>query len=92
LTHTLLLGAEGCSEMRDVEWLRDATDEEALAFWKKVREDGMTHTTTIDGMNRPYWVMTLTDEAPEDVVRANEGVYRAVRLHGELPWKAEQHG
>ena len=85
MTQTLLLGAEGCAEAENVDWLREATDEEALAFWKEAREQGYTSKAiTVDKVGRPYWLMTITDEAPAGVLEANQATVRTLRLK-EVP-------
>lgn len=80
MKHTLLLGAEGCAETENVDWVREASDREAVDFWAEVREQGLTGIATVDKIGRPYWLMTVTEEAPKEVLEAIKDTYRAVRL------------
>jgi len=84
----VLLGAEGCSEMRDEPFLVDPTEEQKIAFYdalltqaqhKKPETKDATHFN-VDGNGRPYWVKVVTDEAPENIRKAAENAARCVRL------------
>lgn len=75
--YTLLLGAEGCSELADEPWLRDATDDEIEA----VLEANEKHPGLIDFIGRPYWWKTVTEEAPEWALEAARTHLRMVRLN-----------
>lgn len=68
---TLLLGAEGCSELNDRDWIRPATDEEIERALNGSKSPDM-----IDGVNRHYWWMTITGDAP---VWARESAIRSIR-------------
>lgn len=63
---TLMLGAEGCAEVQSEPWIRQATPDEVAAFkaHHKLDEKRISELA-VDGIGRPYWFMTLTDEAPE---------------------------
>ena len=76
---TLLLGAEGCSELQEEPWLREATQEERDAFEVEVGRDFMRGASR-DGTGRPYFLMTVLDSAPADILEAANSKTRAVRL------------
>jgi hypothetical protein len=72
---TILLGAEGHAELGNenggwnVPWVREATPDECEAFkqfhsWTDAQYDRWS----LDGMNRPYWLVTVTPEAPPAVL------------------------
>jgi hypothetical protein len=76
---TLLLGAEGCSELEQAgtSWCRDATSEEIESlhdFDEGVKE------LLVDGMGRPYFYKTITDDAPNAVLEKYRDTLRTVRL------------
>ncbi len=62
---TVLLGAEGMSELQGTEWLREASKAERQSF---LHRHGLTETQyreiTVDGIGRPYWLVTLLENAP----------------------------
>lgn len=82
MSHTLLIGAEGVAERAGTPWLREANEDEKETFCAfygaKLRE------LNVDGTGRPYWLMTITDDAPEGVLKANAGYGRLVRLREAL--------
>jgi len=87
----LLLGAEGCSELSEQPFIREATEEEKEAFYLKVQEYAEEHgpkslrkdpkEANVDNTGRPYWVKVITDDAPEQLRKAAENVMRCVRLN-----------
>jgi hypothetical protein len=79
---TLLLGAEGCSELENQPWIREATAEEERAFELYLREQkGLAlNECTIDHNGRPYWVMTLLPDAPVEYLDLATRKLRTVRL------------
>lgn len=84
----LLLGAEGCSEMAEEPWLREATDEEKEQFYAEFQVGldrerpgkWKAQDYNVDGNNRPYWVKVVEDEAPEDIRQSAENGIRRLRL------------
>lgn len=72
---TFLLGAEGCAELTNEPWLRDATFEETVRFTRRYPDMAWT-----DGMGRPYWLKTVTDDAPGYIQQKAATVVRTVRL------------
>ncbi len=74
---TLLVGAEGCAEAEGAEWLREATDEEAKQFAAENPK-----VANIDGIGRPYFLMTVLDSAPADVLERAKRNLRVLRLTG----------
>jgi hypothetical protein len=78
---TFLLGAEGCAEVGDVPWLRDATETETELLRRTLAAIEVNlDAVTVDGMGRPYWVKTLTSDAPETYRERAERLHRLVRL------------
>ena len=85
MSYTLLLGAEGCSEVQGQPWIAEATDEERKAFEERLAERGFKlANVTIDGNGRPYWVMTIHEGAPEPVKEWAKRIDRAVRIPEEV--------
>jgi hypothetical protein len=87
----VLVGAEGASEMQGAPWCRTADEVETATFirsqWTDEPVDGrpMTaeekyHDTCVDGNNRPYWLVVISDDAPDDVKARAERFLRRVRL------------
>jgi hypothetical protein len=72
---TILLGAEGCSEAAEakIPWLREATPEEIEGL-------GDCRNLDLDKTGRPYFFMTITDDAPEEVLSKFKNTLRTVRL------------
>jgi len=72
---TLLVGAEGITELSEVDWAREATDAE-VAIWNAENP----RVATKDGIGRPYWHVTVLDHAPADVLERAKTHLRVVRL------------
>lgn len=82
MPRTLLVGAEGCSEAADCSWLREATKDEIA---KAIEMDwdnnfGFANRYLKDGTGRPYFWMTITDEAPKEILESAATKLRVVRL------------
>lgn len=77
---TLLLGAEGVSETEGQPWIREATAEEAEEFRDFYGGSDVMQELGLDRTGRPYWLMTLTEETPPEILEANRGYGRMVRL------------
>jgi hypothetical protein len=80
-TATLLLGAEGCSELgmetpEQPSWIRAATTEEL----ERVFTSKELLALAIDHNMRPYYPVTVTDDAPQDVWATAVSMKRVVRL------------
>jgi hypothetical protein len=73
MAHTLLVGAEGCAETQGCDWIREATPEAAEAY-KVVPE------YTVDGTGRPYFLMTVLDNAPPEVLAHVKKFRRVLRV------------
>jgi len=87
----ILIGAEGCSEVADEEWLRDATSEERQLFINHCREmvrhnkgdkaanafDFVNYT--VDGTGRPYWLKAVLG-LPSTPALAREKAARFTRI------------
>ena len=75
----VLLAAEGMAEVEGAEWLRDATDEERLAFSQRHDlSDDQFRRLIIDHTGRPYWLVTLLQNAPE-IAKQKAATYARVR-------------
>lgn len=62
---TVILGAEGCAELANAPWLRDATPEEVVAFKERSNlDDKRLRNLMVDHTGRPYWIKTLEHDAP----------------------------
>lgn len=59
ITRMIMLGAEGCTEVANFPWIREASPEESQDFFTIHPK-----LSGIDGIGRPYWVMVLEDAAP----------------------------
>jgi hypothetical protein len=73
---TLYVGAEGCAETEGVPWIREPTEEEIADFLKRYPD-----VSSIDRFGRPYWLRTVTDDAPShvlDYVRPRIRVLRVI--------------
>jgi len=79
MTITLWLGAEGCAELENETWLREATEEEIEAFREEWGQPGFDDLK-LDGIGRPYFLMTVTEDAPEWALGAARSNSRRVRL------------
>lgn len=82
---TLLLGAEGCSEMQNEPWLRDATAEEQERFIaeklaRHFKPGDSFNDFLCDGIGGPYWLKTVTEEAPEKFKALAARCVRVVRI------------
>lgn len=85
---TLLLGAEGCTELGSQPWLRAATEAEAEALKAeraspdKTREenDRAWDALFLDLIGRPYWLVTVGRDAPEEIWLRASSHLRLVRL------------
>ena len=89
LVGIVLLGAEGCSETQDENWLRDSTEEEQTLFidhyTKLMAEKGDVFDLqrfTVDNTCRPYWFKTVLDveNLPKIAREKAEKYSRVVRL------------
>jgi hypothetical protein len=79
---TLLVGAEGTAETDSQPWIRPATDEEERAFVAQAckGDDGLYRDSLIDGTGRPYFLLTVLDNAPEPVQAKAKRCARCLRL------------
>jgi hypothetical protein len=87
----ILIGAEGCAEVQDEHWLRDATTEERMlfiAFCKDMvrKSKGEKAATNfdfaefaVDGTGRPYWLKAVLDR-PETPAIAHEKAHKYTRV------------
>lgn len=73
----VLLGAEGCAELGERPWLRDATREEQDT-WLRVQK--LDVTALRDGVGRPYWLKALRADAPDEMRRLAMLRIRTLRL------------
>lgn len=76
---TILIGAEGVSEMTGCAWLREATPEEVAALrnqWGAERFRDLC----MDGIGRPYFPMTVLDDAPAWAKDKAANAWRVKRL------------
>jgi hypothetical protein len=74
---TILLGAEGCSELESAPYIRDATPEE-IAAWD-VRYPRLEKVVN----NRPYFLVVVDvdhSECPREIADRARKVVRTVRL------------
>lgn len=79
---TLLVGAEGISETEGQPWIRPATDEENRDFVARAcRNDEERYRNSLVDLNgRPYFLMTVLDNAPEQVIAKAKRCGRCLRL------------
>lgn len=80
---TLLLGAEGCSETEDQDWIREATPKEAQTFGEEfAAKNPLTDLRDIwiDRTGRPYFLMVILEHAPEEIKKQASLVLRTLRL------------
>ncbi len=73
---TLLIGAEGVSEMTSCAWLREATPEE-VATLRDLCGAERFRDLSVDGIGRPYFPMTVLEDAP---AWAKEKAARSLRV------------
>lgn len=83
----ILVGAEGCSETQDENWLRDSTEAEIQQFTEYYTEalrkqDKVFNLSdfSVDGTGRPYWFKTVLKNAPSLPYEKAEKYSRTVRL------------
>lgn len=75
----VLVAAEGMAELEGLDWVRDATEEEVRAYQKRHQLTEEEYRRVImDRTGRPYWPVTLLDNAPEIAVE-KAGTYARVR-------------
>ena len=93
----LLVGAEGCSETTDDEWLRDATPDERQLFLEHCRQmirqakgeaglKGFDFTEfTVDGTGRPYWLKAILDVPSTPAIAREKAARfsRVLRVHAD---------
>lgn len=79
---TLFVGAEGVAEIADKPWQRRATEEERLAFVaeKCGNHEQVFENSLVDGIGRPYWLLTILDTAPAHVQEKARKFARCVRV------------
>lgn len=77
--HTLLVGAEGVSEIQGQPWYHEATEEEKQAFIQQVGERTYRNSL-VDNNGRPYWLITVHDDAPEAIRQKAARCKRCLRL------------
>lgn len=77
----VLLAAEGMAELDGESWLRDALEPEKEAFRErhKLTRDELRELL-VDKTGRPYWMVTLADDAPEVAKRKAEQFVRVRSL------------
>src|SRR5262245_6551857 len=65
---TFLAGAELCADLADEPWFRTATEAEVILFLERHRMNRKEMAAlSVDDNGRPYWLKTLTEDAPESV-------------------------
>jgi hypothetical protein len=79
---TLLVGAEGTAETEGEPWIRPATAEEQRAFIEQAckGDEGLYRDSLVDGTGRPYFLLTVLDNAPESVQAKAKRCARCLRL------------
>ena len=77
----VLLAAEGMAELEGEPWIRDATEHEMEAFVErhKLTRDELRELM-VDKTGRPYWMVRLSDDAPEIARRKAEECVRVRSL------------
>jgi len=77
----VLLAAEGMAELDGESWIRDATEAEREAFRvrHKLTRDELRELM-VDKTGRPYWMVTLSDDAPDRAKRKAEEFVRVRSL------------
>ena len=78
---TIAVGAEGCTDIQNPDgtypnWVREATDEEAI-WWASSHK---TPIRLIDDDNRPYFLLTVLENAPEEAKKRASGYHRVKYL------------
>jgi len=77
MSDIFLLGIDSCMELEDVDWLRDATEAEAIAFRAK------HNVPWTDQRGRAYWLKVLLPGAPQIIKTQVSFILRTVRLVGD---------
>jgi hypothetical protein len=79
---TLLVGAEGAAEIAVESWQRGATEEERLAFVaeKCSGDEQLFRNSLVDETGRPYWLLTVLDNAPAEVQTKAKRYARCIRV------------
>lgn len=77
---TLLVGAEGVSEQEGQPWLREATPDEVEQFKTHLPPGVTLYDVTIDGIGRPYFVMTVLGTDPPEIYEKASKFQRVLRL------------
>jgi hypothetical protein len=75
----VLVGAEGCQELRDMDWAREATSEELKMLKMRLGEEQYKRLS-VDDSGRPYWPMVISEEAPEHKKARAQQYDRVMRL------------
>jgi hypothetical protein len=81
---TIAVGAEGCVEIQNLDgtypdWLRPATGEEAHA-WYELQKKQKYPVSLIDQTGRPYYLVTLLNNAPKRAKYKAAHYFRVKRL------------
>lgn len=75
----VLLAAEGMAELEGLDWVRDAAEDEVRAYQERHQLTQEEYRRVIvDRTGRPYWPVTLLDNAPEIAVE-KAATYARVR-------------
>jgi hypothetical protein len=80
--HMVFVGAEGMSEIESESWYHKATKEEIDLFCLQnvVTNLRRNETLCLDRENRPYWLIKLHDNAPDEAKYKAERYIRVKRL------------
>lgn len=75
----VLVAAEGMAELEGLDWVRDAAEDEVRAYQERHQLTQEEYRRVIvDRTGRPYWPVTLLDNAPEIAVE-KAATYARVR-------------
>ncbi len=79
---TLLVGAEGAAEIEKQPWVRPATDDEKQEFVERIcqGDERRYRNALIDGKGRPYFLLTVLDNAPESIQVNAKSFARCFRI------------
>ena len=79
---TLLVGAEGASEIEGQSWVRTAIDVEKQEFIFRACKGSQDkyRNSLVDGTGRPYFLLTVLDTAPDEVKAKAMSFARCLRL------------
>jgi hypothetical protein len=79
---TLLVGAEGAALLEGKEWARPANDEEKHVFVQRAckGDERIYRDSLVDQENRPYFLFTVLENAPEEVQVKARSYCRCLRL------------